>query len=128
MTTTSNRSPDITPATPRASNRTDLAADVESRERPNLNHERQRREGFLTRMVKAPFRFAWKHPVITTLGVVAGALWGVPWLARQIGNVEGGLSSVPLNRMVDHFRRGTAPLSNTMPPVPLIESATPGIM
>lgn len=109
-------------------NRPELRADVESEVRPSLAHERERHEGFLTRMAKAPFRivaapfkFAWKHPVVTALGVTAAALWGVPWLARQVGNVEGGLSSVPLNRMLAHFRRGATPLGDTMPPTPMLE-------
>ena len=105
----------------RRASRTELSSEVETDVRPNLSEQRNRREGFFTRMVKAPFRFAWKHPVLTTLGAVAAAVWGVPWLARQVGNIEGGLSSVPMNRMLDHFRRGAAPLSDTMPVTPMME-------
>ncbi|TSC57694.1 MAG: hypothetical protein Greene041619_1029 [Candidatus Peregrinibacteria bacterium Greene0416_19] len=71
----------------------------------NLNTEQlQKKEGFLTRMVKYPFRHPYKTAagVIGVSAVVAATLFGLNALGFKLpAIIEGALSAVPLEKVKD---------------------------
>ena len=66
-----------------------------------------------------------RHPGKTAL--VAGLLlyFGTPALMRAVGNVEGGLASVPQSYIQQHLKT-TLPLNSGIPPSPMPESLPGG--
>ncbi len=74
----------------------------------------------LQRSVEKKPGFFRRHPVLTTLGVAAGAYFAAPWLARLWAGAERAGAGVAVNR-IGQAIRSVAPLGPRMRPAPGME-------
>lgn len=74
------------------------------RDLEDAHEEASRREGFIATVLKSPFRFMGRHPIVTALGLGAGAYFGAPYLFRLFGRAEGAASGPGLDWLNRLFR------------------------
>ena len=73
----------------------------------DAHEEASRREGFISKVVKSPFRFMGRHPIITALGLGAAGMFLAPVVASGAwSRMEGGGARTVMDRIARFFRPG----------------------
>lgn len=94
----------------------DVIADLE-----DAHDEAERREGFLMKAIKFPFR----HPIITALGAGAAAFLAPVIVSGAWSRMEAGGVRTVMDRVMRFFRPGQV-FATPAPPAPALEVTPPG--